>query len=64
MPGAFPECGHTSRQLHSQLCRSIGGVPVGSRSARVPLLVRRCFCNHFSCRRTTFAEPFPHRVRQ
>ncbi|MEW6046611.1 MAG: transposase family protein, partial [Bacillota bacterium] len=56
---ACPECGHVSRRVHSRRYRSIRDVPLGSRPVRLRLMVRRFFCIHSPCRRTTFTEPFP-----
>jgi len=59
---ACPDCGRWSRRLHSRRGRTVLDVPVGSRSVRLRLVVRRFFCTEPACPRTTFTEPFPHLV--
>ncbi|HEY8425789.1 MAG TPA: ISL3 family transposase [Limnochordales bacterium] len=59
---ACPECGHWSRRLHSRRWRTVLDAPVGSRSVRLRLLVRRFFCMEPACPRVTFTEPFPYLV--
>ncbi|MER3417435.1 MAG: hypothetical protein C4297_14685 [Gemmataceae bacterium] len=56
---ACPDCGRSSRRLHSRRWRTVLDVPVGSRSVRLRLVVRRFFCTEPACTRTTFTEPFP-----
>lgn len=57
-----PDCHQVSSQVHSRYTRSPQTLPSSGRAVRLLLQVRRFRCANPTCRRKTFAEPFPHLV--
>lgn len=53
-----PECGATSRRVHSRYPRMIADLPCASRRMELHLTVRRFVCNAIQCHRKIFAERF------
>jgi transposase len=51
-----PDCGGTSRRVHSRYQRRIHDQAVGGRRTVIHLKLRRFFCDAGDCRKTTFAE--------
>ncbi|MER5226411.1 ISL3 family transposase [Streptomyces flaveus] len=51
-----PDCGISSRRVHSRYDRQMDDRPVAGRPVRVRLTVRRFFCDTPTCRRRTFVE--------
>lgn len=54
-----PKCQVASRRVHSRYGRTLGDVPVGTRSVCLHLRVRKFFCDNPDCGQTVFAERFP-----
>nr|HET6905183.1 ISL3 family transposase [Ktedonobacteraceae bacterium] len=54
-----PDCHQVSSQVHSTYIRSPKALPSSGRPVRLHLQVRRFRCVNPTCRRKTFAEPFP-----
>src|SRR5712692_10507688 len=52
-----PKCQVASRRVHSRYGRTLGDVPVGSRSVCLHLRVRKFFCDNPDCSQTTPAPP-------
>ena len=57
--GRCPECGHTSRSVHSRYDRSPADLPSLGRVVRLSLHLRRFYCHNPACHRHTFAERLP-----
>lgn len=57
-----PDCQQVSSRVHSTYLRSPQALPSSGRPVRLLLRVRRFRCANPTCRRKTFAEPFPHLV--
>lgn len=57
-----PDCQQVSSQVHSTYLRSPQALPSSGRPVRLLLRVRRFRCANPTCRRKTFAEPFPNLV--
>lgn len=53
-----PECGTTSRRVHSRYLRIICDLPCAGRRIELHLTVRRFVCSANKCRRKIFAERF------
>lgn len=51
-----PDCGVSSRRVHSRYGRQLDDRPVAGRPVRVQLTVRRFFCDTRTCPRRTFVE--------
>lgn len=60
--GRCPECGRTSRAVHSRYRRHPSDLPSLGRRVRVALRVRRFYCRNPRCTRRTFAERLPELV--
>ena len=60
--GRCPECGRTSRVVHSRYRRHPSDLPSMGRRVRVDLRVRRFYCRNPRCTRRTFAERLPELV--
>ncbi|MDQ5854028.1 MAG: ISL3 family transposase, partial [Chloroflexota bacterium] len=56
---ACPDCGHAAQRLHSGYVRTLADLPWADLAARILLRVRRFFCDHSACARTTFTERLP-----
>ena len=56
---ACPDCGTPSGRIHSSYERHPADLPVSGHSVRLRVAVRRFFCDHDICARTTFAERIP-----
>jgi transposase len=56
--GRCPECGTTSRRVHSRYPRVVADLPCSGRRIELHLTVRRFVCNADQCRRKIFAERF------
>jgi len=54
-----PDCGHAAQRLHSDYVRTLADLPWADMAARILLRVRRFFCDHVACARTTFTERLP-----
>jgi hypothetical protein len=54
-----PDCQQVSSHIHSTSIRSPKALPSSGRPVRLHLQVRRFRCANPTCRRKTFAEPFP-----
>src|SRR5579884_2610195 len=54
-----PDCGASSRRIHSRYVRHLGDLPVSGYQAQLHVTVRRFKCRSPSCPRQTFAEPVP-----
>ena len=54
-----PDCHQVSSHVHSTYIRSPEALPSSGRPVRLRLHVRRFRCANPTCRRKTFAEPFP-----
>jgi transposase len=57
--GRCPDCGRTSRAVHSRYRRRPADLPSLGRAVRIELWVRRFYCRDARCTRRTFAEPLP-----
>jgi transposase len=57
--GRCPDCGHTSRAVHSRYQRSPADLPALGREVRLSLHLRRFYCHNPACHRRTFAERLP-----
>jgi hypothetical protein len=57
-----PDCGRTSRAVHSRYRRRPADLPSLGRMVRVGLRVRRFYCRNGGCSRRTFAERLPELV--
>ncbi len=55
--GRCPECGQTSRSVHSRYHRHPADLPVSTSRTTLNIEVRRFYCSNPCCRRRTFAEP-------
>jgi transposase len=53
-----PQCGITSRRVHSRYSRMIADLPCAGRRIELHLTVRRFVCSADHCRRKIFAERF------
>ncbi len=60
--GRCPECGRTSRAVHSRYRRHPSDLPSLGCLVRVALRVRRFYCRNPRCTRRTFAERLPELV--
>ncbi len=60
--GRCPDCGKTSRAVHSRYHRCPADLPSLGRTVRVRLRVRRFYCRNAACPRQTFAERVSQRV--
>lgn len=60
--GICPDCGYTSRRVHSHYTRSPRDLPSSGRKVRLVLQVRRLRCRNERCPRQTFAERLPQLV--
>ena len=58
LPVACPECGAPSARVQGHYLRSPHDLPCGPYPLRLRLRVRRFYCLHPDCPRTTFAENF------
>jgi transposase len=56
---ACPSCGQPSARVHSHYRRTPRDLPLGTRSVRLLLHVRRFCCDQTACPRRTFAERLP-----
>ena len=56
---ACPQCGCSSRQVHSRYRRRLADLPAHGREVRISLTVRRFRCRTKHCRTEIFAERFP-----
>lgn len=54
-----PACGQPSRSPHSTYPRAPTDTPIGERSVKLRLRVRRYRCRNPACSKVTFAERFP-----
>ena len=57
-----PDCGRTSRAVHSRYDRHPADLPSLGRAVSVRLCVRRFYCRNAACARQTFAERLPDLV--
>ena len=51
-----PDCGYAAYRPHSGYIRTLADLPWADLAARILLRVRRFFCDHVACARTTFTE--------
>ena len=56
---ACPDCGSVADRPHSSYVRALADLPWADLLARIRLRVRRFFCDHRPCPRTTFTERLP-----
>src|SRR5689334_19833974 len=54
-----PDCGRTSRPVHSRYERHLADLPSLGHSVSVHLWVRRFYCRNTDCARRTFVERLP-----
>lgn len=59
-PAACPSCTTRSRRVHSRYRRRLSDTSITGREVVIELRVRRLFCDHSDCGKTTFAEQAPH----
>ena len=59
MHAICPACGQPSRNPHSTYPRAPTDTPIGERSVKLRLRVRRYRCRNPACSKVTFAERFP-----
>src|SRR3954466_114608 len=57
-----PDCGRTSRAVHSRYDRHLADLPSLGRTVSIRLRVRRFYCRTPACPRRTFAERLPNLV--
>lgn len=57
--GRCPDCGRTSRAVHSRYERRPADLPVAGVEVGLTLRLRRFFCRNAGCARHTFAERLP-----
>jgi transposase len=57
-----PDCGRTSRAVHSRYDRHPADLPSLGRTVSIHLRVRRFYCRNTACPRQTFAERLPNLV--
>jgi transposase len=57
-----PNCGRTSRAVHSRYDRYLADLPSLGRTVSIHLRVCRFYCRNTSCPRQTFAERLPNLV--
>jgi transposase len=55
-----PDCGRTSRAVHSRYDRHLADLPSLGRTVSIRLRVRRFYCRNPACPRQTFAERLPN----
>ncbi len=55
--GRCPECGQTSRSVHSRYHRHPADLPISTSRTTLSIEVRRFYCSNPCCSRRTFAEP-------
>ena len=55
---ACPDCGASSKRVHSRYRRQLADLPIAGRPVRLELLVRRFFCDEILCGRRIFNERF------
>jgi transposase len=60
--GRCPDCGRTSRKVHSRYQRRLADLPSLGRSVSVHVRVRRFYCRNIDCARRTFVERLPKLV--
>nr|WP_218002637.1 transposase [Nocardia brevicatena] len=58
-PVTYPDCGMSSRGVHSRYRRRLSDTALSGREVVIRLRVRRLFCDNTDCGRTTFAEQPP-----
>jgi transposase len=51
-----PDCGSSSRRVHSRYRRTVADLGIGGRQTLLRLRTRRFFCDERACERRTFAE--------
>jgi transposase len=51
-----PDCGVSSRRVHSRYGRQLDDRPIAGRPVLIQLTVRRFFCDTSACPRRTFVE--------
>jgi len=56
---ACPSCGQPSCRVHSRYARQVADVPCAGIPVTWTLKIRRFFCDHPVCSKTTFAERLP-----
>ena len=61
--GRCPDCGHTSRAVHSRYRRRSADLPSLGSAVNLDLHVRRFYCRNAACARRTFAERWPELLR-
>src|SRR5688500_9407749 len=61
--GRCPDCGRTSRAVHSRYRRRPADLPPLARAFGLDLRVRRFSCRIAACTRRTFAEHLPELIR-
>jgi hypothetical protein len=54
-----PNCGQSSRRVHSRYTRTVADLPWQTQAVRLRLHVRRLFCATPDCPRTIFGERLP-----
>jgi transposase len=54
-----PDCGRTSRSVHSRYDRHLADLPSVGRTVSIHLRVRRFYCRNTTCPRQTFVERLP-----
>lgn len=54
-----PDCGRTSRAVHSRYDRHLADLPSLGRTVSIHLRVRRFYCRNTACPRQTFVERLP-----
>jgi transposase len=57
-----PDCGRTSRAVHSRYDRHLADLPSLGRTVSIHLRVRRFYCRNTACPRQTFVERLPNLV--
>lgn len=55
---ACPDCGTSSKRVHSRYRRQLSDLPIAGRPVRLELLARRFFCDVIQCGRRIFTERF------
>ncbi len=58
-PAICPSCETPSRRVHSRYHRLLSDTSITGREVMIELQVRRLFCDHPDCGKTTFAEQVP-----
>ncbi len=51
-----PQCGYSSRRVHSRYRRTLADLPWGGVPVRFYIQVRKLYCDNSNCRRKIFAE--------